>query len=223
MVDLLVLDCETTGMDPEVDKVVELAGAVIDLKKSRVSETFSALVDPGMPIPPDAMGVHHILDRQVAGKPTLRETKDKFVAAMTPFIPVAHNAEFDSKFIDIGIDDWICTFRCAKHIWPDCPSFSNQTLRYYLKLFKEPEAKAMPPHRAKADVWVTAHVVLRMLQTHTVAELLHLTKQPILLRKVHFGKHVGVPWSEVPKDYLAWIIRQGDFDRDVLHTARHYQ
>jgi exodeoxyribonuclease X len=115
----------------------------------------------------------------------------------------------------------ICTYRCAKQLWPEAPSFSNQTLRYHLKLFKEPAPKAMPPHRAAADVWVTAHILLKMLRERSVKELLELTKAPILLRTVHFGKYRGEEWSKVPKPYLHWILKQ-DFDRDVVHTARYH-
>jgi exodeoxyribonuclease X len=218
---LLVLDCETTGFEPPDAKVVEIAGAVVDSKSMMITNMFSQLVNPGIPIPPEAMGVHHIQDIEVKGKPILKKVMEKYVNPLLPAHVVAHNSEFDSKFIPV-MGDWICTFRCAKHIWPDCPSFSNQTLRYYLKLFKEPEVEAFPPHRARADVWVTAHVLIRMLAKHSPEELVEMTKHPILLRKVHFGKHLGTPWSEVPKDYLQWIIRQNDFDRDVLHTAKHY-
>jgi exodeoxyribonuclease X len=216
---LLILDCETTGIDPEKDKVVELAGVMVDPQKRRVVESWSSLVDPGMPIPPEAMGIHHILNRMVAGKPSLSEVLSQKI--MGAIQPVAHNSEFDSKFIPI-VGDWICTWRCANHIWPDSPSYGNQTLRYWLKLFKEPEARGFPAHRAGADAWVTAHVLLRMLEERTVAELVALTKAPILLRKVYFGKHVGQLWSEVPRDYLRWILSKSDFDRDVMHTARHY-
>lgn len=219
----MVLDCETTGFDPETCRVVEVAGVVVDYKSLKIKSTFDTLVNPGVPIPPEAMGVHHILDKDVRGRPKIGAVLASIEKEHAPFVVVAHNWEFDSKFL-LLMDGGgaICTFRCAKHLWPDCPSFSNQTLRYYLRLFKEPEARAMPPHRARADAWVTAHIVRKMLMEKTVEELVELTKAPILLRKVHFGKHVGTPWDAVPKDYLQWILRQGDFDRDVVHTATHH-
>lgn len=222
---VLVLDTETTGFDPEVCKVVEIAGAVVDPLKRRVIEVFNQLVDPGVLIPADAMGVHHILDRDVSGKMTLDMAISKYVEDLQPYVAAAHNAEFDSSFLPgvRGTGDWICTYRCAKHLYPDCPSFSNQTLRYHLRLFKEPEFKAMPPHRASADVWTTAHILIRMLKEgHDVKKLIELTRTPILLKTVHFGKWRGTPWATTPKDYLQWILRGKDFDRDVVHTARHH-
>lgn len=38
-----------------------------------------------------------------------------------------------------------------------------------------------------------------------------------------FGKHKGTLWSQVPRDYLDWVVNKSDFtDEDVLYTARHY-
>ena len=60
-----------------------------------------------------------------------------------------------------------------------------------------------------------------MLETYTPYELVELCKQPVLLRTVRFGKHRGDLWKDVPRSYLSWIVNQ-DFDRDVIHTARHH-
>lgn len=219
---LLVLDSETTGLDPEKDRVVEIAGAVIDTDKMKVVKTFEQLVNPGIPIPPEAMAIHHILDRQVADAPSLEEAIAQHVTPLGEFVPAAHNAEFDSRFIKLPASgNWVCTWRCAKHLYPNLTSYSNQALRYALNLFKEPEAKAMPPHRARADVWISAHLALRMLADKTVKELSRLTSEPILLKTVGFGKHRGEEWSKVPRDYLRWIMRS-EFDKDVEHTARYY-
>ena len=221
---VLVLDSETTGVDHTKDRVVEIAGVEVDVKKKRVTTAFDALVNPGIPIPPVAMGIHHILDKDVRRKPDLASAIELWIKTRNyPFTPAAHNAEFDRGFLPVGTDDWICTWRCANHIWPGLSSYSNQSLRYQLKLFREPEERAMPPHRAPADAWVTAHILIRMLKENYSADrLLELTKSPILLRTVHFGAHRGKKWSEVPRDYLRWVLSRPDFNSDVVHTARHH-
>lgn len=219
-----MLDVETTGLDPEKDQVVELAAVLVPTKdKKSITIRRSTLIDPGMVIPPDAMGIHHISNKDVKGKPKIEEALLS-VLGREAFIPAAHNAGFDSKFLPSIMEEWICTWRCSKHIWPDAPSFSNQTLRYYLELFDEPEEMAMPPHRAGPDAWVSAHIVCKMLEKHSTQELLDLTKKPILLKTVNFGKHRGEEWSKVPRDYLKWILK-GDpkqWDPDVIHTVKVY-
>jgi exodeoxyribonuclease X len=48
------------------------------------------------------------------------------------------------------------------------------------------------------------------------------TNEPVLLPNVTFGKHRGQAWTDVPVDYLQWILRQQDMNENVVHTARHH-
>lgn len=218
----LVLDTETTGVDAEKDAVVEVGGTLVDVEKAKIIGSFGRLVNPGIPIPPEARGIHHISDHEVSDAPPIKTIMGE-LAVIAPFFPVAHNAEFDSKFLPYFKNPWVCTYRCARHIWPDAPGYSNQTLRYWLKgLDEECSAFAMPPHRARPDSWVTAHILLRLLREKKLEELVKLTSEPILLKTVTFGKHRGELWSKVPVDYLAWIKRQPDMDSDVRHTAIYH-
>lgn len=224
MTSIMVIDTETTGLDPETEKVVEVGAVEVVQKKVKwsIGRKFTSLVDPGIPIPAEAMAIHHLRDEEVRGAnqigPVLQLLNDQY----GPFIPAAHNAAFDQKFLPSFSPDWICTYRCARHIWPDFPRHGNQFLRYQLKLLNEPDELAMPPHRARPDAYVSAHLLVRMLEEKTPEELLALTKAPILIKTVGFGKHFGQEWSKVPKDYLYWILRGKDFDPDVAYTAAYW-
>lgn len=223
---ILIIDVETTGLDHATAKVVEIAGVLVDSERRLIVAERSSLVNPGVLIPPDARSAHHISDYDVHDKPVFEEAMALLVGDLAPFTPCAHYAEYDSGFFkEYGWGEWICTMRCAKHVWPDAPSYSNQTLRYYvpeLDHFANMGGRAMPPHRAGPDAWVTAHLVIAMLKERSAEELLVLTKTPVLLKKVGFGKHFGLEWKAVPRDYLKWLLNKGDFDMDVMHTARHW-
>src|SRR6187200_3428024 len=67
--DAVVLDTETTGLDPAKARIVEI-GAV-PLRRGRLDETAALrrLVDPGEPIPADATRIHAIDDSSVASAP----------------------------------------------------------------------------------------------------------------------------------------------------------
>lgn len=218
---IIVLDTETTGTDPTQDCVVELAGAVIEGPLR-----YDTLVKPTRSIPPEASAVHHLTDADFnEAMPTLEEAWREMETKLgnePPVILAAHNAPFDASFIGAlsGGAPWLDTCRCARHIYPDCPNFSNQTLRYYLKL--EPDLpRSLAPHRALYDVIVTADLLAQLLISHSIDELLKLQEQPVLLRICRFGKHRDVPWSEVPKDYLKWAAKQ-DFDEDTRYTIRYW-
>lgn len=220
---VLVIDTETTGLDPEKDRIVEIAAVLVDPDKRLVRAYRDSVVDPGVPIPIESRAIHHLSDEDVVGKPTLASAMGEWTFG-DDWVPAAHYAAFDSKFVPIE-REWICTNRCAKHIWPDAPGHSNQVLRYWipsLNFYANLEGRCMPPHRALPDAWVTAHVLIEMLKTHSVEDLVRLTKTPILLKKVGFGMHFGKEWKDVPRDYLSWVLRKTDFDPDVVHTARHW-
>src|SRR6185369_15594850 len=169
--------------------------------------------------------LHHIADEELKNK---MSTHQLMADEMIPFISdasaiVAHNLAFDRRMIiQSGIPEtWfptrgICTVKCARHIWPEAPSHSNQALRYFLQL--EIPTVEGPPHRAMPDAVVTAELFRRMLDKHTVDELAVLSGQPALLRTVMFGKYNGKLWEEMDEGCLNWVLGR-DFNEDVRFTA----
>ena len=62
-----VIDCETTGLDPQQDRIVSLAVVLVDHRRSERQEakTMEITVNPGVPIPADATQIHGIRDTDV--------------------------------------------------------------------------------------------------------------------------------------------------------------
>jgi exodeoxyribonuclease X len=131
----------------------------------------------------------------------------------------AHRAAFEQSFLP-GVGPFICTWKVAVTLAPNAPGHSLQELRYWLKLDVD-RAIADRAHRAGPDAYVCAALLLRMLASGkmTVEQMIELSAGPVVLPKLHFGKHAGVPVREVPRDYWQWCLRQ-EMDADVLHTAR---
>lgn len=255
---ILVLDSETTGLEAEGGGVVEVAAVALTGEGSswEISAYAQSLVNPGVPIPPAASAVHQLTDHDVQDAPPLRQAALKCLLELSvelnppieEAVVAAHNAEFDQKFLvgEMGFRPglpWICTYRCAKHIWEDAPSHGNLALRYYLGLnvpdylgelstdspeFESPvvslyDARIFSPHRALYDALVTSHLLMRMLGSYTPQQLVDMTAAPILYKRVGFGQHYGKLWSEVPRDYLSWILNKSSgWDPDTLHTAKHH-
>lgn len=93
----IVMDCETTGLDPVTDRIVEIAAIRWDGAK------FRHVINPERPIPPDATRIHGIKDEDVNDKPTFREIADEFVAFIGADRLVAHNSSFDVSFINVEL------------------------------------------------------------------------------------------------------------------------
>jgi DNA polymerase-3 subunit epsilon len=66
---LVFFDLETTGLDVQLDRIVQFA--FIRVEPDKTLTEWQELVHPGMPIPPEASRVHGITDAQVADKPQL--------------------------------------------------------------------------------------------------------------------------------------------------------
>ena len=224
-----IVDTETTGLDHAVDRVCELAGMHWTMEHNEIRR-FETLVNPGRSIPPEASAIHHLVDEDVAGSPSLQEAL-RALTAESFGVWVAHNADFDFRFLPHGGRPVLCTLKLARKLLPNSPKHSNQYLRYALKL-SVPEAKGLPAHRALADVIVTMALLRHLLgeagrlrpDLQTIEELVAWTLEPNILPVCYFGnKHRGKPWSEVPKDYLQWMQKNvTDLDPDTRLTVDHW-
>jgi DNA polymerase-3 subunit epsilon len=68
---LVFFDLEATGVSPENDRIVDIA--LVKRLPDGTETSYSSLVNPGMPIPREAVAVHHISDEMVATAPSFRE------------------------------------------------------------------------------------------------------------------------------------------------------
>jgi len=94
---LVAIDTETTGRDPEVDRMVEVACVL--WRGGQIVEKRSWLVNPGRPIPKEASDVHGISDDAVKDAPPFSAIADEVLALIRGAVPLAYNAEFDRKVL----------------------------------------------------------------------------------------------------------------------------
>lgn len=96
--DFVVLDLETTGLDPTTDKIIEI-GAVrfINGKEKEIFETF---INPGIPIPDFITKLTGISDTDVATAPTIEEKIDSLISFIDSSPLVGHQVNFDFSFIE---------------------------------------------------------------------------------------------------------------------------
>lgn len=232
---IIVLDTETTGLDTENDRICEVGWAIVRWDDERVQfyvgRALNEIIDPEVPIPAVASAVHHLTDKTVKGCPFIEELADQRFFDSFDLL-VAHNAEFDRAFcVRQGLvpedKPWLCTYRLARHVFPDAPSYKNQVLRYWLG-FEDVSGDA---HRAGHDAEVTAMILCKMLNDGLSAELLDIDKliafaeAPVFLRgRIGFGKHADKTWMEClasDRSYLQWMAKQGadGWDRDTYYTV----
>ncbi len=131
----------------------------------------------------------------------------------------------------IEISSSICTLRLARYLYPSIDQHKLQYLRYYLGI---EFAEKPQTHDALGDVLVLEKVFYKMYEDLKAQNpernddalkslMIEISSHPSVLYTCKFGKHKGVLWSEVPRDYLDWVVNKSDFtDEDVLYTAKDY-
>ena len=95
----VVLDTETTGLNPDDgDRIVEI-GCVELLNHLPTGEEFHTYINPGMTMPESALKIHGLSDEFLRDKPGISDVLDAFLDFLGSSTLVIHNAEFDLKFL----------------------------------------------------------------------------------------------------------------------------
>ena len=216
------LDCETTGLDPEEDRVIEVAAVRFNL--DGIMEQFDSLIDPERLISAESMAIHHITDDMVKGKPKIAEVLPELLKLMGSDIIVGHGIGFDIALIvnaarrasvpcNLAKNKSLDTLRMAR-LYGGSPVNSLDQLRQHFNVSYE------GTHRALSDVIVNVEVFKHLARDFKNTEdLFQALSKPVMLKNMPLGKHKGRPIKEVPIEYLHWAANK-DFDQDLLFSLR---
>jgi DNA polymerase-3 subunit epsilon len=216
------IDCETTGLDPKADRIIEVAAMCFNLKED--FDTFESLIDPQCPIPPSSIAIHHITEEMVVGKPTIDKALPDLLKIIGRRIIVGHGVGFDIDIIATAAEKFgipctirnnlsLDTLRMAR-LYGDSPTNSLDQLRQHFNVQFE------GTHRAMGDVLVNRNVFRHLARRYkTLEQLQEILSRPILMKTMPLGKHKGRPLKEIPLEYLQWASRK-DFDQDLLFSLR---
>ncbi len=96
----VVLDTETTGLDPATgDRVIEVA-AIELVNLMPTGATYHTLIDPERDVPPESTKVHGFTAEMLKGQPKFAEVAEGMLGFIGDSPIVAHNAPFDFGFLD---------------------------------------------------------------------------------------------------------------------------
>lgn len=100
MIREIILDTETTGLEPtQGHRMVEIG--CVELKGGmRTGKTFHTYLNPGREVPDEAFRVHGLSTAFLKDKPMFAEKIDAFLEFIGDAQLVIHNAAFDMKFVN---------------------------------------------------------------------------------------------------------------------------
>ncbi|MFI0435571.1 MAG: putative quorum-sensing-regulated virulence factor [Parachlamydiaceae bacterium] len=218
----ICIDCETTGLDPKQDRVIEVAVMCFDA--NQVYAQMETLINPECEIPETSIAIHHITPDMVKDKPTIAHVLPEVLNMIGNHIIVGHGVGFDIEILACSAERheiqskirqnlYLDTLRMAR-LYGECPINSLEHLR---KHFNIPLEGA---HRAMSDVIVNREVFQHLAKRFkTTDQLFDVLSRPISMAAMPFGKHKGRSFKDIPLQYLQWIVNK-DFDQDLLHSAR---
>lgn len=169
---LVSIDTETTGRDPAVDRMVEIA--CVTWSNGQIERRRTWLVNPERPIPKEAFEVHGISDDDVRDKPTFREIADELLAELEGSVPVAYNAEYDRTVLHAEVArlqgatarqppalrrnvEWIDPLTWAREL------HKNEKSKALGEVSERLGIKIEQAHRAEHDAEAALHVFLAFL------------------------------------------------------------
>lgn len=130
----VVLDFETTGLDPEIDRVIEVGVACF--RGGELEELRNWMVNPGIPIGEESKAITGITDEMVADAPDFGGVWAEVRTFLEGRIPVAYNHAFDSRFL-----------------WAECR-----------RIGLPPRGVELPPACCDDGVWIDPLVWAREIQ-----------------------------------------------------------
>jgi DNA polymerase-3 subunit epsilon len=161
----IVLDTETTGLDPfQGDRVVEI-GCVEIVNGIPTSRVWHAHINPERDVPQTAVDVHGLTWDFLRDKPRFAELADEMLAFIEGAILVMHNASFDFDFLNAELDRvhrpllrWehvVDTLALARRRHPGAPcSLDALCRRYGIDLTGREKHGALIDCRLLASVYV---------------------------------------------------------------------
>lgn len=161
----VVVDTETTGLEPDKSEIIEIAG--LKIVKGEIADVFNLLINIHQPLPPEIVKLTGISDEMLAEGEEKGTALRKFVSFIGELPLIAHNVDFDLPFLNTHLERElgfslanlaICTLKLSRRLVPGLPSY---------RLAKVAEHYQVPTpitHRALGDVEITHQIWLRLIE-----------------------------------------------------------
>lgn len=163
--EFVVFDLETTGAKTPPCRITEIGAYRV--KNGAIAEEFHTLVNPETAIPSFITQLTGISNQMVRSAPKFSQIAHDFMDFIGDSVLVAHNAQFDLRFLNYEIGRMYAAYRvanahlCTVHLARKLlPHIENHRLKTLAEYFSTP---LVNHHRATDDARATAHIFVNFL------------------------------------------------------------
>jgi len=162
LVPFVIVDVETTGLDPRRDAIVEIAA--VKVLGGKIVEEWDSLVSVDRAIPYDARRVHGISNEMLVGEPPIQKAFPDFLRFAGDGVLVEHSYKaFDVGFLERAnggrLDaPYINTCTLSRRLFPFIPKHSLE------ECCRRHKIKRDRAHRALSDARDTAQLLICLLE-----------------------------------------------------------
>ncbi|MGN1140638.1 MAG: exonuclease domain-containing protein [Oliverpabstia sp.] len=206
----VVVDLETTGLQPAKDRILEIGAVKVEAGK--VKDTFCTFINPRMAIPPFIQTLTGITRNMVENAPTAEQAFYEFLDFCGDRDLMGHNLMFDYSFLKHqaanlklsfekrGID----TLKIARSVLPELESRSLTSLCEYFQINRE------QAHRAFHDALATHEVYEQLKKRAQEGQERLFVPVPLLYKAKKQG-----PITNSQKAYLNDLVKYHKISLDV--------
>ena len=197
---MIALDIETTGLDPKIDAITEIAA--VRFNGTRVEDTFQTLVNPNRPIPENIIQLTHITNDMVRNAPQVIDVIGKLADFVGDETIVGHNVGFDLSFLQRGgilkTNPIFDTYELASVLLPRASRYNLASLAQQMGIIVQDQ------HRALADCISNYQVYNRLVDKVNELPL------DLLIDIVSLSSGIGWNGAEFFRQIIQKRIKKGE-------------
>ena len=161
----VILDTETTGLDPNKGHRITEIGCVELIDHVPTGRVFQVYINPERDVPPEAQAICGLPTEFFFDKPKFNEVVESFLDFIQDDVLVIHNASFDIKFLNseleragkrlLSMDNTIDTLQIARKMFPGSPANLDALCkRFNVDLSKRDKHGALLDCQLLAEVYI---------------------------------------------------------------------
>ncbi len=212
----LILDTETHDLN---GYPIEIAYAPCSFEQGVLvinqGEVFDEYFSCPEPIALGALATHHILEADIAEKPSF----DTFKMPQDVQYLIGHNIDYDIKAVQKCQPDFtvkgICTLALCRMVWPELPHTLSAMYYHVMDDLELARKHLRHAHNAKADIYFTGVILKTLVEQLGIKDmnsLFIMSETARIPKYITFGKHKGTAIKDLDSGYVSWLLKQPDLD-----------